>query len=56
MTVGELINKLSKLDPDKTVIIENNNNFVDGFYATTNVIDWDNKSVLIDTNYEERID
>lgn len=60
MTVKQLIEKLSKLPENAEVFIPNDADYIDGYYAATEI---DNCTfaeggnlVFIDTDYEKRID
>ena len=54
MTVKELIKKLSKCSEDSEVLIPNDSMYLDGHYYVTNIEDYDDGTIVIDTDYEKR--
>lgn len=55
MKVKQLIKKLSKCQEDAEVLIPNDEMYIDGMYYATCVEEYDDGTVLIDTDYEERL-
>lgn len=54
MTVKQLIKKLSKCPEDAKVLIPNDEMYEDGMYYATNIEEYDDGTVLIDTDYKKR--
>ena len=54
MTVKELIKKLSKCSEDAEVLIPNDSAYLDGLYYVTNIEEYDDGTIVIDTDYEKR--
>lgn len=54
MTVKELIKKLSKCPEDSEVLIPNDAMYFDGCYYVTNIEEYDDGTIVIDTDYEKR--
>lgn len=54
MTVKELIKKLSKCPEDSEVLIPNDSMHLDGHYYVTNIEEYDDGTIVIDTDYEKR--
>jgi hypothetical protein len=54
MTVKELIKKLSKCSEDAEVLIPNDLVYLDGLYYVTNIEEYDDGTIVIDTDYEKR--
>ena len=54
MTVKQLIKKLSKCPEDAEVLIPNDSMYFDGHYYATNIEEYDDGTILIDTDYEKR--
>lgn len=55
MTVKQLMNKLKKMPEDAEVLIPNSEMNVDGIYYATNIEEYEDGTVLIDTDYEKRV-
>lgn len=56
MTVKQLMNKLKKLSGNAIITIYNDDLFVSGEYAATEVdFDADSNTVMIDTDHKKRI-
>jgi hypothetical protein len=56
MTVTELIEKLRSYPQDAEVVVENTDNYINGFYIATEVEDFDHNTVLISSNHDEVLD
>lgn len=54
MTVKELIKKLSKCSEDAEVLIPNDSVYLDGHYYVTNIEEYADGTIVIDTDYEKR--
>jgi len=54
MTVKQMIKKLSKYPEDAKVLIPNDEMHIEGMYYATNIEEYDDGTVLIDTDYEKR--
>lgn len=54
MTVKQLIKKLSKCPEDAKVLIPNDAMYFDSMYYATNIEEYDDGTVLIDTDYKKR--
>lgn len=50
MTVKQLIKKLSKCPEDAEVLIPNDSVYLDGFYYVTNIKEYDDGTIVIDTD------
>lgn len=53
MTVKELIDKLSKMPSGNKVIFENTDFFVQGAYEVTDVKDFEDGTVFLDSDHEK---
>lgn len=53
MTVKQLINKLKKMPENSTVIFPNTDMIINGAYTVTNVTDWGEGTVLLDSNHKK---
>ena len=49
------MNKLKKMPEDAEVLIPNSEMNVDGIYYATNIEEYEDGTVLIDTDYEKRV-
>lgn len=56
MTVSELIERLRNYPQDAEVIIQNTEMYISGFYIATDVEDFVNDTVLISSDYADRLD
>lgn len=56
MTVSELIERLRSYPQDAEIVVENTDMFINGFYKATEVEDFDYNTVLISSDYDERLD
>ena len=56
MTVTELIERLRSYPQDAEIVIKNTEVFIEGFYKATEVEDFDYNTVLISSDYSERLD
>lgn len=56
MTVSELIERLRSYPQDAEVVVENNDNYINGFYIATEVEDFVDNTVLISSDHDERLD
>lgn len=54
MTVKQLIKKLSKCPEDAEVLIPNNDMHIFGSYYVTDIEEYNDGTILIDTDYEKR--
>ena len=54
MTVKELIKKLSKCPEDSEVLIPNDSMYLEGHYYVTNIEEYEDGTIVIDTDYEKR--
>lgn len=55
MTVKQLIKKLSKYPENAEILIPNSEMYFDGMYYVTNIEEYDDGTILIDTDYKKRI-
>lgn len=55
LTVKQLIKKLSKYSEDTEVLIPNSEMYVDGIYHVTNIEEYIDGTVLIDTDYKKKV-
>jgi len=55
MTVKQLIKKLSKYPENAKILIPNDEMFEDGMYYVTNIEEYDNDTILMDTDYKRRM-
>lgn len=53
MTVKQLINRLKKMSENSTVIFPNTDMVINGAYTVTNVTDWSEGTVLLDTDHKK---
>lgn len=54
MTVKQMIKKLSKYPEDAKVLIPNDEMYIEGMYYATSIEEYDDGTVLIDTDYEKK--
>ncbi|MDT3387633.1 MAG: hypothetical protein LIR46_07745 [Bacteroidota bacterium] len=54
MTVKQLIKKLSKCPEDAKVLIPNDAMYEDGMYHATCIEEYDDGTILIDTDYKKK--
>lgn len=54
MTVKQLIKKLSKCPEDAKVLIPNDEMYEDGMYHVTNIEEYDDGTIVIDTDYKKK--
>jgi len=55
MTVKQMIKKLSKYSEDAKVLISNSSMYVDGLYYVTSIDEYDDCTILIDTDYKRKV-
>jgi hypothetical protein len=55
MTVKQLIKKLSKYSEDTEVLIPNSEMYVDGIYHVTHIEEYNDGTILIDTDYTRKV-
>ena len=53
MTVKQLINRLKKMPEDSHVIFENDSCFNDGAYSVTKVVDYEDGTVVLESNHKK---
>lgn len=53
MTVKQLIRRLKKMPENSTVIFPNTDMVINGAYTVTDVVDWGEGTVLLDTNHKK---
>ena len=56
MTVSELIERLRSYPQDAEVVVENTDNYINGFYIATEVEDFVDNTVLISSDHDEILD
>lgn len=56
MTVAELIERLTSYPQGAEVVVENTNNYINGFYIATEVEDFVDNTVLISSDHDEILD
>ena len=54
MTVKQMIKKLSKYPEEAKVLIPNDEMHIEGMYYATSIEEYDDGTVLIDTDYEKK--
>lgn len=54
MTVKQLIKKLSKCSEDAKVLVPNDAMFEDGLYYATNIEEYDDGTIVINTDYKKK--
>ena len=56
MTVSELIERLRSYPQDAEVLVKNDSLYFDGLYTATEVEDYGENFVIVNTDYDELID
>lgn len=56
MTIKQLIEKLKQYPEDANVVLYNDESYFDGAYIATDVKEYEEGTVLIATDYEERLE